>query len=218
MLFSEGWRRPFGAGEDRNRHSGGRHRLSLSGGWRRPFGAGEDRNLGGRAGHLGERRVAPALRGWRGSQHRRAAVRGPSRDRWRRPFGAGEDRNHLDDTTDVTPAIGGAGPSGLARIATPPAGWARPPPTGGAGPSGLARIATIPDLAGLSPSLLWRRPFGAGEDRNRLGGVTARLGQRQWGRPFGAGEDRNSMRHHGGHRLCDLVRWSPGVGGDCNGW
>src|SRR5699024_4716783 len=116
--------------------------MLFSEGWRRPFGAGEDRNLGGRAGHLGERRVAPALRGWRGSQHRRAAVRGPSRDRWRRPFGAGEDRNHVGLCLVPGHRGGGAGPSGLARIATCPSFWLAPSECCGAGPSGLARIAT----------------------------------------------------------------------------
>src|SRR5699024_4514263 len=63
-------------------------------GWRRPFGAGEDRNAGGLA--TSDDEFVP----------------------WRRPFGAGEDRNSTVADGASVAASGGAGPSGLARIAT----------------------------------------------------------------------------------------------------
>src|SRR5699024_10931217 len=65
-------------------------------------------------------------------------------------------------------ARGGAGPSGLARIATGIVGADIGCPflVGGAGPSGLARIATSVAVPVTSASAGWRRPFGAGEDRN----------------------------------------------------
>ncbi|MGW1682084.1 hypothetical protein [Saccharopolyspora sp. NPDC002376] len=62
---------------------------------RQPFGASEDRNDEALWEDLAEiTAVAPALRGWRGSQRRRrwTAVR---HQQWRQPFGAGEDRNTI---------------------------------------------------------------------------------------------------------------------------
>src|SRR5699024_2828456 len=143
---SAGWRRPFGAGEDRNlvdvRAAGQPHK------WRRPFGAGEDRNLVDEPVIDLPRLVAPALRGWRGSHHRRPAVCQSGRE-WRRPFGAGEDRN----------GFGGA----LLQSRQ-----------SGAGPSGLARIATMKNGKHFKPWGRWRRPFGAGEDRNVTDATTRR--------------------------------------------
>ena len=130
--------------------------------WRRPSGAGEDRNLRHETtAKTASDEVAPALRGRRGSQHGGQAV-------------------ERRDEADVAPALRGRRGSQLqirGHVGPAVCRWRRPQhvhqrlrllsAARGAGLPRPARIATGRWTNWSPSSSAWRRPSGAGEDRNR---------------------------------------------------
>ena len=85
--------------------------------WRRPSGAGEDRNQEALHGPYAAR-VAPALRGRRGSQLAVRVDRALIALRWRRPSGAGEDGNLPSRKRRESHTAGGAGLPELEDVVT----------------------------------------------------------------------------------------------------
>ncbi len=164
--------------------------------WRQPFGAGEDRNRGGVPvpGKPGVP-VAPALRGWRGSQPH--PHRGPREHphRWRQPFGAGEDRNALVALGLVLlsrwrqPFGAGEDRNQLLRADLGKLDLVAPALRGWRGSQRGSDAVRVQEVHRVAPALrgwrgsqrvqpdrfplgaaLWRQPFGAGAGRNRPAG------------------------------------------------